>query len=96
MKINTNEFGVSMNNFEMGLTRGIEIIVNEDEYFCDIDKNSSAAFITLYKAGESKHSNSAMSVFVKPNAYLMKDFFENFAEIARAQFWVNKYKADLK
>lgn len=97
--VNLNKEGLYMSLFPYGKTQNVEVRIGCKLYMVDVDKNANSTYIGFYKkvAADrrmySKYASEAdmVSVQVKPDAILTREFFENIREIRRAQTLVWKY-----
>lgn len=101
--LNLNKESIYIGNFKNGKTQNIECRLGRRLYYIDIDKDCFSTYIELYKkVKKNRHDFSKYDpeaekhdVCVKNNAVLSRDFFENMAEIERAQFIIGIYYKNL-
>lgn len=97
--LNLNKELVFLSKFENGKTQNIECRLGRCLYFIDIEKNAANAHIHFYKKIKKNRNdfskydaNSKLySIRIKNDALLDREFFENIAEIAKAQHIADKY-----
>lgn len=93
--INLNKELLNINKYPSGLTRNIEIKLGRKYFLLDINKNAIYTNIDFYhKANKSKYGdkNNVLGLRIKSDAILNRSFFENIAEIKRAQNIVDRFK----
>lgn len=91
-KINLNRENLNLKNIECGTTI-IEAKLGKRKYMIDISKCLDSASIDFYhkeRTDRNKYSKylvkgAVYCVFVKPDVYLTREFFERIAEISKAQ-----------
>lgn len=97
--INLNQKGVyiSIRLFQYGKTNAI-IKIGHKMYVLEIDKTVSCTNVATYRKSTKTHyfekyayDSEFYSVYVKNEAILDKDFFENIKDISNAQKICDKY-----
>ena len=101
--LNLNKDSLFISNFDNGTTQNIECRLGRCLYYIDLSKNSNDTTLYFYRKIAkqrnrfSKYSKEAgcISVTLRNDALLDRNFFENIREIARAQEIVSKYNQKL-
>lgn len=101
--INLNFLYLNVRDFHYGKTQNVEVLLGCNRYMLDVDKCVCAAQINFYKKlsddreSYSKYDPEAdmVSVSVKPDAILGRDFFVNIEEISKAQHCCKRYDREL-
>lgn len=101
--IEVNHYGIALSVVNSGWTQDILVRIGRKLYWMDIRKDSFSAVIGLYnyvskdRSSFSKYSPEAdlHEAFVKPDAYIDRDFLEHIAEIEDAQSVYRRYSASL-
>lgn len=90
--INLNKEFLNIGKLPNGKTQNIEIKIGRKLYYVDVDKNCESACIDFYKKigtdrkNQSKYGvDGVLGVFVKIDALLGRDFFEEIEDIDKAQ-----------
>ncbi len=100
MNFNLNhEFGISLKEFKYGNTQNVEVKIGRKTFLVDINKNCSVGCIDVYRKLSKDRSNFSKydpeanlhSAFVKNDAYLCRNFFEDIENIEKAQYIFRKY-----
>lgn len=100
--LNLNNSMLSLRDLPFGKTQNLELKIGRKTYLCDIEKDSSSAFVELFdklpgkRENFSKYDANLHSAHVKPDAVLDRDFFEHIAEIEAAQRVISRYRYELK
>lgn len=96
--LNLNDTVLDLGKYENGDTQNIECKLGRKLYMIDISKNYRWAEVMFYKKLNkdrkkySKYGKADLHViYVKPNACLNREIFENIAEINKAQCIRNCY-----
>lgn len=95
-----NGGNVAVGKLPYGTTRDIPIKLGNKLYCLDVQKQATGACIDFYrkvKADRKKYSKydreaELVTVFVKPDAVLFRNFFGNIKEISKAQEIYRAYK----
>lgn len=97
--INLNNEYIYLWQYTNGRHQNIEVRLGRKLYLVDIYKNSSTTRIDFYKkqgTNRGKYSKydegSVLSVYVKPDVMLGRNFFENIREIKEAQETLDRFK----
>lgn len=96
--LNLNNSMLSLRDLPFGKTQNLELKIGRKTYLCDVEKDSSSAFVELFdkmpdkRENFSKYDANLHSVHVKPDALLDRDFFEHIVEIESAQRVIKKYR----
>lgn len=99
INLNTGD-DVNIGKLPYGTTRDIPIKLGNKLYLLDVQKQTIGACIDFYrrvKADRRKYSKydreaEFVTVFVKPDAVLFRNFFGNIKEISKAQEIYRAYK----
>ena len=100
MDFNLNhEFGIFLEKFKYGHTQNVEVKIGRKIFLLDVGKDFSVACIDVYRKlskDRSKFSKydpeaNLHSVFVKNDACLCRNFFEDIESIEKAQYIFRKY-----
>lgn len=97
--VNLNKTDIYLSGFPYGKTQNVKIKIGRKLYYLDISKNSGSACIDFYnyckseRKAFSKYGKEANNcrMFVKNDAILTKEFFENIYEIKKAANLMEKY-----
>lgn len=96
--LNLNKEFLNIGKLPNGKTQNIEVKIGRKLYYIDVDKNCDSACVDFYKKIEadrtkqSKYSvDGVLGVFVKVDAFLGRDFFEQILEIKKAQEIFSKW-----
>jgi len=95
-----NGDAVAIGKLPYGTTRDIPIKLGNKLYLLDVQKQATGACIDFYRRVNadrkkfSKYDQEAerVTLFVKPDAPLFRNFFENIREISKAQGIYRAYK----
>lgn len=98
MKVNLNhEYALSINDLPCG-AKSIEVKIGRTTYIVDVTKYKQYAAIDFYEKKSNDRNRyskydvpSVLNVFVKPDTYLTRDFFEHIRDIKFAQNVFIKY-----
>lgn len=99
INLNSGDY-VSIEKLPYGMIRDIPIKLGHKLYLLDVRKQKTGACIDFYrkvKADRKKFSKydpeaERVTLFVKPDASLFRNFFENIREISKAQDIYRAYK----
>lgn len=99
INLNTGD-NVNIGKLPYGTTRDIPIKLGNKLYLLDAQKQVTGAYISFYrrvKADRKKYSKydreaELVTVYVKADAVLFRNFFENIKEISKAQEIYRAYK----
>lgn len=96
--LNLNKEFLNIGKLPNGKTQNIEVKIGRKLYYIDVDKNCDSACVDFYKkigAERTKQSkygvDGVLGVFVKVDAFLDREFFNQISEIKKAQEIFNKW-----
>lgn len=101
--LNLNKEFLNIGKLPNGKTQNIEVKIGKKLYYVDVDKNCEVSCVDFYKkigADRTKQSkygvDGVLGVFVKVDALLGRDFFEQIEEIKKAQEIYGKWGNTIK